>query len=240
LKQSTDLNLTKKACMLTLHPRQIKLLDQHQEQQFRVTLRKYIQQEYPAYAPVSPAILTRLIGFGLARARSYGFAWQSSLGQFVYLMAAVAPNFDLHPAIHSILANADLPAEKRIASLTERLPPGVWAEAADTASTIGWFLDKDGFKFDRHARILLALANALPVITAPSETLVQRALTRAEALGFLTEDSQFVFAACCLHYGENFELQALWAKELLTPAFTSQAKTALLRVRLALDAGLWL
>ncbi|MEF3075993.1 hypothetical protein V2P20_13240 [Methylobacter sp. Wu1] len=31
-----------------------------------------------------------------------------------------------------------------------------------------------------------------------------------------------------------------WAKELLTPAFTPQARTALLRVRLALDAGLWL
>lgn len=226
--------------MLTILPHQINILDQHQEQQFRETLRRRIQQEYPAYAPVSPAILARLIGFGLARARSYGFAWQSSLGQFVYLMAAIAPNFDLHPAAHSVLANADLPAEKRIASLTERLPIGVWTEAADTASTIGWFLDKDSFGLDRLARILLALTNALPAIAAPSDALAQRALTRAETLGLLTEDSQFVFAACCLHYGENFELQAPWAKEPVTPAFTPQIRTALLRVRLALDAGIWL
>lgn len=226
--------------MLTLHPRQINILDQHQEQQFRETLRRKIQQEYPAYAPVSPAILTRLIGFGLARARSYGFAWQSSLGQFVYLMAAVAPNFDLHPAIHSILANIDLPAEKRIASLTERLPLGVWTEAASMASTIGWFLDKDSFKLDRHTRIGLALANALPGIGTTLDEQLQRSIRRAETLGFLTEDAQFVFAACWLHYGENFELQASWAKALLTSEFTPATRIALLRVRMALDAGIWL
>jgi len=226
--------------MLTLRPQQIDQLDQYQEQQFRAILCRHIQQHYPAYAPVSPITLTRLIGFGLARARSYGFTWQSSLGQFIYLMAAVAPNFDLHPAIHSILANTDLPAESRIASLAERLPPGVWAEATGSASTIGWFLSQDYFGLDLHARIRLALANALPDLASSSETLVQHALTRSETLGFLTEDSQFVFAACCLHYGENFELQAPWAKGLFAPPFTPKIQTALLRVRLALDTGLWL
>lgn len=226
--------------MLTIHPHQIKLLDQHQEQRFRATLRKHIQQEYPAYAQVSPVTLMRLIGFGLARARSYGFTWQSNLGQFVYLMAAVASNFDLHPAIHSLLVNPAIAVENRIECLTERLPKGVWAEAAGKSSTIGWFLSKDSFKLEHNAHIALALANALPGIAAISENQIQHALKRAEALGFLTEDSQFVFAACCMHYGENFEVQAPWAQGMFTAEFTVEAKVALLRVRIALDAGIWL
>jgi hypothetical protein len=153
--------------MLTLHPRQIDRLDQYQEQQFRTTLCTHIRRQYPAYAQVSPTTLTCLIGFGLARARGYGFTWQSSLGQFVYLMAAVAPNFDLHPAIHALLTNAALPAEHRIPSLIERLPPGVWTEAAGNAGRIGWFLSQDSFGLDRPARIRLALANALPDLAAP-------------------------------------------------------------------------
>jgi hypothetical protein len=224
--------------MLTLHPRQIDRLDQYQEQQFRTTLCTHIRRQYPAYAQVSPTTLTCLIGFGLARARGYGFTWQSSLGQFVYLMAAVAPNFDLHPAIHALLTNAALPAEHRIPSLIERLPPGVWTEAAGNAGRIGWFLSQDSFGLDRPARIRLALANALPDLAAPVQQTVQEAIQRAEAQGFVAEDSQWVFAACCLHYGDNFETQAPWAKGL--EAFTPPARTALLRVRLALDAGIWI
>ncbi|WP_027147569.1 hypothetical protein, partial [Methylobacter marinus] len=131
--------------MLTIQPHQLSLLDQHQEQRFRATLCRHIQQTYPAYARLSPITLTRLIGFGLARARCYGFTWQASLGAFVYLMAAVAPDFDRHPAIHALLVNTALPVEGRLAALTERLPPGVWTEAGRAAGTIGWFLSQDSF-----------------------------------------------------------------------------------------------
>jgi hypothetical protein len=228
--------------MLTLHPHQLSLLDQHQEQRFRASLCRHLQQTYPAYARLSPVTLTRLIGFGLARARRYGFTWQASLGSFVYLMAAVAPDFDRHPAIHALLVNTALPAESRLAALTERLPPGVWTDAGRAAGTIGWFLSQDSFGLERPARIGLALANALPDSAAllEEETPLQGALKRAETRGFLSEDSQFVFAACGLHYGEQFEHQAPWAKGLFTPALTAAAQTALLRVRLALDAGIWL
>lgn len=228
--------------MLTIQPHQLSLLDQHQEQRFRASLCRHIQQTYPAYARLSPVTLTHLIGFGLARARCYGLTWQASLGSFVYLMAAVAPEFDRHPAIHALLVNTALPVEGRLAALTERLPPGVWTEASRAAGTIGWFLSQDSFGLDRPARIGLALANALPDSAAllEEEALLPRALKRAETRGFLSEDAQFVFAACGLHYGEQFEHQAPWAKGLLTPALTVEAQTALLRVRLALDAGIWL
>jgi hypothetical protein len=227
--------------MLTIHPHQLSLLDQHQEQRFRASLCRHIQQTYPAYARLSPVMLTRLIGFGLARARRYGFTWQASLGSFVYLMAAVAPDFDRHPAIHALLVNTALSIEGRLAALTERLPPGVWTEASRAAGTIGWFLSQDSFSLDRPARIGLALANALPDNAASlGEEALQGALKRAETRGFLSEDSQFVFAACGLHYGEQFEHQAPWAKGLFSPALTMEARTALLRVRLVLDAGIWL
>lgn len=219
-------------------------LENHQETGFLETLRQHVQRQYPAYAEVSPRIMTRLIGFGVARARDYGFTWQSSLGAFVYLMAAVAPNFDLQPAIHAILVNPAIPIEKRLDSLGARLPAGVWADAEAAASSIGWFMTRDDFLSTRPERIASALTNALPdaakIHPAHAAIQVEQALRRAEQFGFGSEDQQWVFAAAFLHYGENFTITLAWARELFTPQSLPQTQISLLRVRLALDAGIWI
>ena len=64
--------------LLKISVQQMEALENHQEARFLESLRQHVQQQYPSYAEVSPRIMTRLIGFGVARARDYGFTWQSS------------------------------------------------------------------------------------------------------------------------------------------------------------------
>ena len=230
--------------MLKLTPRQMAAFEQAQEHRFRKQVRDELRRSYPDYAGLSPMILNRLLDLALRRARGYGFTWQSTLGQFVYLMAAIAPNFDLHPAIHAGLVNPGIAAEERIDALVRNLPDGVWTEAAARASTLGWFLTEDAYAAQPAARIALALANALPQdLAEPSPALeakVSPAIERAKALGFATEDGQFVFAACAVIYGLGFDTRTAWAKDALKPEFTPELRAALLRARIAIDTAAWL
>ena len=226
--------------MLTLKPRQQTTLNQYQERQFLKSLCAHIRENYPAYAEVPPPVLGKIVALGLARAESYGLVWQANLAQFVYLMAAIAPNFDTHPAIHASLVNPAIAAENRIEHFHQTLPQGVWREAMEAASAAGWFWPGDVFALGRAGRIALSLVHALPAVHANSENAVAAALQAAEACGLTTEDRQFVFAACALHYGADFAARADWAASTLAPTLTPAAKTALLRLRLALDAGIWL
>ncbi len=230
--------------MLKITPLQMAVFEQGQEQRFRKQVREEIQQSYAEYAGISPIILDHLLDLALQRARSYGFTWQSTLGQFVYLMAAIAPNFDLHPAIHAGLVNPGVPVEERINELVKNLPDGVWTEATEHASTLGWFLTEDAFNVKPATRIAMALSNALPqdLATTPSEleSKVLPAMARAKATGLDTEDGQFVFAAGVIVYGIGFETRLDWAKDALDPELTPDLRAALLRARIAIDTAAWL
>lgn len=56
---------------------------------------------------------------GIARARSHGFEWQSSIATFVTLMLRFAPNFDEYPPIRAILDAAGAATEERAGQLLE-------------------------------------------------------------------------------------------------------------------------
>jgi len=230
--------------MLSITAKQTQAFDQYQDQQFLQRLCAHIQQTYSDYADMSPVALFRLVEFALVRAKSYGLTWQSSLGQFVYLMAAIAPNFDMHPAIHAILTNQALAPENRISSLSQRLPAGVWQEAITNTSTIGWFLTNDGFGYERADRFRLALPNALPKTTTEQtdnlDVKIKQALQSAEKWGFVTEDQQFVFTAASLYYGENLSTEMPWSNDTFTAGYTPDVQCALLRVRMAIDTGIWI
>ena len=230
--------------MLKITPSQMAAFGEGQERRFRRQVLDEIQRSYPDYAGLAPVILDRLLDMALKRARGYGFAWESTLGQFAYLMAAIAPNFDLHPAIHAGLVNPGVPAEGRIDALVENLPDGVWTEAKAAASTLGWFLAEDAFAAKPSARIAMALSNALPQdIPAPPSELegkVLPAMERGKGLGFADEDGQYVFAACQIIYGAGFETRLAWAKDALDPEYTPALRTALLRARVAIDTAAWL
>lgn len=235
--------------MLTIRSQQMDALENYQQLQFRKMLCEQIQQEYPSYGKVSSSTLMKLIGFGLARARNYGLSLQSSSGQFIYLMAAVAPNFDLHPAINAFLVNSKIPADERLEVSLENLPDGVWDEAIQQSSHIGWFLiDNMSFQPSK-VRIVSALNLALRMDkTTDNEirsiTSVDNAIAAALSHGWESEDAQFVFTAAWVMYGDNFSTKGAtkypWVKDVFDSKSAIKVQVALLRMRMALDFQTWL
>ncbi|PZN84118.1 MAG: hypothetical protein DM484_03220 [Candidatus Methylumidiphilus alinenensis] len=229
--------------MIIISTRQMDFFQQQQERQFRERLQAGVLEECPDYAGLPHDTLSHLISLALQRAGKYGFTWQSTLAQFVFLMTAIAPNFDLHPAIHAGLVNPGVPAEDRIDLLEENLPDGVWDEAAERASTLGWYLTSDTYSLTPPNRIAQALANALPqdILTALSkrDTTVSPALNHARLKGFETEDGQFVFAACQIVYGESFDTRFDWARKIFASG-NPEIQAVQLRDQLTQDKKLWI
>lgn len=78
-------------------------------------------------------ILHRLIRQSIARAREYGFTWESSITAFVAWRFVIAPNFDSHPLIRRALESSRTPtdASAQDASSTE----GVLSKLPDSATS---------------------------------------------------------------------------------------------------------
>ncbi|MEO6049346.1 MAG: hypothetical protein ABIQ57_17805 [Candidatus Kapaibacterium sp.] len=61
--------------------------------------------------------LRELIATGIARARRHGMTWESSLGQFIFLMFIISPNFDSDPDVLPVLGDERIPSDERINAL---------------------------------------------------------------------------------------------------------------------------
>lgn len=228
--------------MLTITARQLQQFDRIQAERFTATLCDSIRSDYPRYARLSGLILHVLVTHALMRAQSYGLSWQASQAQFVRLMAAVAPNFDAHPAIHAVLSNEAVLANQRIEQLLDILPAGVWTEAAAGASNLGWYLNDAGQAAAAiESRIAAALAHALPKELRHFDAQsVERACRRAPAMGLDGEDGNFAFVACSLIYGEGFEVRLPWCADIFAAQVSPPLRIELLKARAAIDIGVWL
>ncbi|MBX3667241.1 MAG: hypothetical protein KF778_02475 [Rhodocyclaceae bacterium] len=230
--------------MLTITADQLERLDQTQQARFASALCASIQTDYPDYARLAPVVLQVLVANALARAQSYGLTWRSSLEQFVRLMAAVAPNFDTHPAIQAGLGNDTVEPDERLPLLVKTLPDGVWAEAAENSSNLGWYLRANQVPAASEARIAAALANALPQKFRPATLnaapFVAQSCRRAAELGLPGEDGGFTFAACNFLYGAGFESRVAWVADIFAPHIAPPLRVALLKARAAIDSGVWL
>lgn len=230
--------------MLTIRVPQMAVFDALQEQRFRATLCADLQREHAALAELSPLVLAWLVDAGIQRARSYGFRFQSSIGLFLHLMAGLAPNFDLQPAIHASLVNPAMSLEDRLEAAAEGLPCSAWQTAEAAASTLGWHLAQDSFCLPTPRRLALALGRALPQdlrgTGADLEALTTACVPQARALGLADDDGLFVFVACERVYGAGWAERLDWARDVFGPDFGSTLRPALLRARLAIDTGAWL
>lgn len=234
--------------MLRIGSAQMAAVERALESRFRDELLGHIRESYPAYSKLSEPILGGLLDTALQRAMGYGLNSPQSIAQFVALMAAVAPNFDLHPAVHAILVNPALPANGRIEALVDRLPDKVWDEVQAQASSIGWFLESDSFGMGAAGRIAAALGKALRAGAAGTGRKVSseessQAAAAAAKHGWHSEDARFVFAAAWLLYGEGFDTlgdRFPWLSDVFDPGSAVKTQVVLMRMRLALDRQIWL
>lgn len=66
---------------------------------------------------ISDVELGAMIRSGFRRARAYGLTWETNLSAFVYLMFAVAPNFDSHPLVRHLLSDPSVAPDSRVEQL---------------------------------------------------------------------------------------------------------------------------
>jgi hypothetical protein len=99
----------------------------------------FLRSEYPALTDeLTDTVLNEMVINGVARARSHGFQWQSSLVRFVELMLAIAPNFDEVSTIRERLKDTSGSEADRVASLFDRTTFSEWQEAARDYDPGAW------------------------------------------------------------------------------------------------------
>ncbi len=116
---------------MIIRKEQMEALRAKMERDFVLRLSQLLRETYPELtANLSQERLVKRVEFGISRARSYGITWESTLGAFVALMFQVAPCFDEHSDIKSILGFSIVPPNERIDLLLKVLAPRQWEEAA--------------------------------------------------------------------------------------------------------------
>jgi hypothetical protein len=85
--------------------------------------------QWVAVKDLDDETLVKMVRGGLARARSYGMTWESSLTSFVVLMFLVAPNFDEHPLIKRFLTDEGVEPDARVDELVAGASEGNWVAA---------------------------------------------------------------------------------------------------------------
>lgn len=121
-----------------LRPEHLQAFDAEGEQALVGRIAAHLRDEYPeAVADLPDVFLEDRIRLGLARARSYGFRWESDLAVFVAFMFAFAPDFDDHPDVVAILTDEDLPLDGRVRVLAH-LGDEVWDEIVARRTDDAW------------------------------------------------------------------------------------------------------
>lgn len=82
--------------------------------------------------------LRRMVEHGVDKAKARGLTWESSIGKFVGLMFAIAPNFDSHPPVNEVLSDLKLPPDERVAELFRRVTPEQWQGAVQRYDMSAW------------------------------------------------------------------------------------------------------
>ena len=125
--------------MIQIRPEQFAVFQQESEEAFVETLLKFARENLTVWVKFdSDEIVRERIKSGIARARSHGFTWQSSLAKFVTLMLRFCPNFDQDAAVAALLARKDVEPETRADLLFSDITAEQWAAIEETFEPTAW------------------------------------------------------------------------------------------------------
>ncbi len=79
---------------------------------------------------ISKEILEQRVLYGIRKGRKYRLDTVADLAGFVGLLFEIAPNFDQHPSIQSLLTNFEIPPEKKLDILVDQISEEEWEEAS--------------------------------------------------------------------------------------------------------------
>lgn len=98
--------------------------------------------DFPDYAclleEIPKNVFEEMVSGGIARARSYGMEWESTLCSFLVLMFVAAPNFDEHPLIRRVLKDESVPPDSRIKMLWRHISDETWEAVGQNYDAQVW------------------------------------------------------------------------------------------------------
>ncbi len=125
--------------MMQIRPEQFAAFQEETEAAFVEKLLLFARENLTVWVKSAPdPILRERIRSGIARARSHGFAWQSSLAKFVTLMLRFSPNFDHDPAAAALLGRKDVLPESRADMLFSEITAEQWEAIEDAFDPYAW------------------------------------------------------------------------------------------------------
>ena len=135
--------------MLKIRSEQIRPFEQDAQAAFTGRVMNYLRENHAdekvrfrgkesLVAELPEAVLRTLVENGVARAKSYGLTWKSSLISFVVLMFVVAPNFDRQPYVAGVLRDEKIPANRRLDIITEQMVDEDWEKIAEGYDERAW------------------------------------------------------------------------------------------------------
>lgn len=99
-----------------------------------------LRRDSPEFvADQHPNMLQEMVRNGVQRAQTHGFEAPEDLLTFVTVMFQVAPNFDEHEILRSVLDDPNIPTEKRFDVLCDPRFDLAWKEASDRYDDDAWF-----------------------------------------------------------------------------------------------------
>lgn len=204
-------------------------------------LRATYEAEYTHVLPCFPPDLQfRIVENMVGRAARWGIWRQDAFAIFTELMLAIAPNFDEHPEISSILSDDDEDINEIVSSLDERIADSVWEEVEANAADLPFFVPATLIDAPLEAKVTAAIDIALAGVglNAPAMEIARRAMAEAHQLGLLDEiDSPLAIAAWRVFYGESATdvRHHEWLPDFLNKALPARTRVAQLKFQIALD-----
>lgn len=227
--------------MLTLSPLQMARFEDSAALAFVARLVERLAAKFPDTFRGQPRFVRRqMVAQGLSTADGFGLTLESTLGGFVALQCATAPDFHTHPQVRLILTAA-APERLRFDRLIETVPQLLWNSIKSGADVRAWF---DPVRPDQQAaRIAIRVCDVFPeLVDRIAETdllqLFQQVTARARRHGIEANAGVVVYAAALAFYGTRLDEAGgpAWARELFSPPLLTPARTvALLRLRVSLD-----
>jgi hypothetical protein len=130
--------------MLVIRQEQIDALIKGTDEEFVEFLVGHVKQEFPEKAAErDEETLREMVRGGIKRAERHGFTTAEDITAFISIMFEIAPNFDEHPQIKTVLDDEQFAPEARLERLWSPLvTEEAWEEAEKNYNENAWFPER--------------------------------------------------------------------------------------------------
>ena len=226
---------------LVLRADQMAYLDQQFSRKFVGKLRAALAEKYPQCLPSFPLpVQERIVANLLGRAQRRGLTKTRAVIAFAEMMLAIAPNFDEHPEVRTLLGITGMDPNGVVLTLSKRVSRRGWQEIEAATQDLPLFIAPELIDRTVADQTAGALPLALGDLLGPADpgAVAESALATARGLGWQeVPDAGLAVAAWRLLYGKEYRDAGTypWVGDVLAGDRSPREQVAMLKYRLSLD-----